>query len=256
MTVEDEQRMLLKAVTDHPDDDAPRLAYADWCDRRGDPRGRFIRVQIELAKIGEHRDDPNRLPLQWESTELLSLYEHEWMPQGHPYILRSKFHRGFIASIELTADDFLEHASDLYAQFPIQLIEIEKMSGRAREVLTSPHLEQICAASFSRSKLTDDDIRAFAQSPFIRNIWWLDLTFNKIGMPGVEALVTSTFLTKLGYVALDENPCNPIESAGDDQGTVTEVWLPADGKLLEQRFGHIKWLHRRSADPLLTPEQR
>ena len=41
----------LKTVLDHPADDAPRLAYADWLDGQGDPRGEFIRVQCALAAM-------------------------------------------------------------------------------------------------------------------------------------------------------------------------------------------------------------
>jgi uncharacterized protein (TIGR02996 family) len=41
---------LLRAICENPDDDAPRLVYADWLDEHGDPRqAEFIRVQIELA---------------------------------------------------------------------------------------------------------------------------------------------------------------------------------------------------------------
>ena len=35
----------LQAIIENPDDDAPRLLYADWLEERGDPRGEFIRVQ-------------------------------------------------------------------------------------------------------------------------------------------------------------------------------------------------------------------
>jgi uncharacterized protein (TIGR02996 family) len=42
----------LHAVIEHPDDDGPRLVYADWLDEQGDPRGEFIRVQCELARLG------------------------------------------------------------------------------------------------------------------------------------------------------------------------------------------------------------
>src|SRR5262249_5730792 len=42
----------LKDVIDRPDDDAPRLAYADWLMERDDParraRGEFIRLQCEM----------------------------------------------------------------------------------------------------------------------------------------------------------------------------------------------------------------
>lgn len=40
----------LAAVVAAPADDLPRLVYADWLDERGDPRGEFIRVQVELAR--------------------------------------------------------------------------------------------------------------------------------------------------------------------------------------------------------------
>src|SRR5438067_2114547 len=42
----------LKAIIDHADQDGPRLAYADWLEEHGDPRGEFIRTQIETAPDG------------------------------------------------------------------------------------------------------------------------------------------------------------------------------------------------------------
>ncbi len=44
----------LEDITEHPDDDTPRLVYADWLDDHGQPeRAEFIRVQCELARLGE-----------------------------------------------------------------------------------------------------------------------------------------------------------------------------------------------------------
>ncbi len=37
---------LLAAIYDHPDDDGPRLVYADWLQERSDPRGEFIALQL------------------------------------------------------------------------------------------------------------------------------------------------------------------------------------------------------------------
>lgn len=48
----------LRAILDRPDDDAPRLVYADWLDDRGDAdRAELIRVQCEIAK-----PEPCRIP--------------------------------------------------------------------------------------------------------------------------------------------------------------------------------------------------
>jgi len=41
---------LLRAICENPDDDAPRLIYADWLDEHGDPlQAEFIRIQVELS---------------------------------------------------------------------------------------------------------------------------------------------------------------------------------------------------------------
>lgn len=41
--IEDE---LLAAIVQAPDDDAPRLVFADWLSERGDPRGEQIAVEV------------------------------------------------------------------------------------------------------------------------------------------------------------------------------------------------------------------
>ena len=49
-----DESALLRAVCDNPDDDAPRLIYADWLDDTGNvarvARAEFIRLQIGLAR--------------------------------------------------------------------------------------------------------------------------------------------------------------------------------------------------------------
>jgi uncharacterized protein (TIGR02996 family) len=43
---------LLQAIREAPDDDAPRLVYADWLDEHGAPeRAEFIRVCVELIRV-------------------------------------------------------------------------------------------------------------------------------------------------------------------------------------------------------------
>jgi uncharacterized protein (TIGR02996 family) len=42
---------LIAAVLADPDDDLPRLVFADWCDEHGEPdRGEFVRLQVGLAR--------------------------------------------------------------------------------------------------------------------------------------------------------------------------------------------------------------
>jgi uncharacterized protein (TIGR02996 family) len=44
----DTENALLRAALADPDDEFPRLAYADWLDERGDPRSELIRIESAL----------------------------------------------------------------------------------------------------------------------------------------------------------------------------------------------------------------
>ena len=41
----------IEAILANPEDEAPRLIYADWLEERGDPRGEFLRVENALANL-------------------------------------------------------------------------------------------------------------------------------------------------------------------------------------------------------------
>src|SRR5687768_8165512 len=43
-----EELPFLRAIFSLPDEDAPRLVYADWLEERGDPRAEFLRLEVEL----------------------------------------------------------------------------------------------------------------------------------------------------------------------------------------------------------------
>src|SRR5262249_4725627 len=60
-----------------PDDDAPRLIYADWLHEHGDAdRAEFIRLQCELARLGAA--DPRRPALEQREGELLEAHRLRW----------------------------------------------------------------------------------------------------------------------------------------------------------------------------------
>jgi uncharacterized protein (TIGR02996 family) len=53
----DEREALVAAIAANPDDDTPRLAFADWLQEHGeDDRAEFIRLECERARLTE--DDP------------------------------------------------------------------------------------------------------------------------------------------------------------------------------------------------------
>src|SRR5437868_1021578 len=68
----------------NPDDDAPRLIYADWLEEHGDEAGifaareraEFVRVQCELERLPEY--DYRWLDLWNREAELLAAHEAAW----------------------------------------------------------------------------------------------------------------------------------------------------------------------------------
>src|SRR5690242_18641709 len=117
---------LLAAILANPDDDTPRLVYADWLQENGDQdRAEFIRLQclevhdpdaeervaeLEdrnrskwLARLPRFAEDPNR------ARKFTGLPQFPWA-----YWF---FRRGFPESLELPSHLFLERY-DLFAEVP------------------------------------------------------------------------------------------------------------------------------------------
>src|SRR5437764_1154624 len=106
----------LAAILDRPDDDAPRLVYADWLDERGDPRGEFIRVQCELARLPG--DDPRQLSLRKREKQLRKRHGRQWAEPLPGRVQNWDFARGFVYWILVTPGQFLANAPSLFGQVP------------------------------------------------------------------------------------------------------------------------------------------
>src|SRR5262245_6067687 len=64
----------LRAICQAPDDDAPRLVFADWLDENGDPgRAEFIRLQIRFAR------EPDAVDAEPRWKELFNANWRSWV---------------------------------------------------------------------------------------------------------------------------------------------------------------------------------
>lgn len=64
------------AVTESPDDMVLRLVYADWLDERDDPRGRFLRLDVEIRQRGE--SDPEYAALRQQLADVSAVVDPQW----------------------------------------------------------------------------------------------------------------------------------------------------------------------------------
>jgi uncharacterized protein (TIGR02996 family) len=136
---EGDERSLLDAILAEPDDDAPRLVYADWLAERGDPRGEFIIVQLELAKLGPTDRGDRVAELHEREVELLRLHKKTWVGRfggkriEHGSTERTwtrtnptkwKFERGFVAWCSMNSEDFARNASALFEAEPVRRVHL------------------------------------------------------------------------------------------------------------------------------------
>lgn len=143
---------LMGAVLDNPDDDLPRLAYADWLEEQGGEvgyaRAEFIRVQAELA--GRERDGSERAECSWggtcccrshtlrrreealagradaEARRTLPWVGADWMPlrtlERNPGLTNPVyvFRRGFVAEVRAPLAALLEHGPAICRAHPVE----------------------------------------------------------------------------------------------------------------------------------------
>ena len=88
----------LRAIRAKPEDDLPRLVYADALEESGaSERAEFIRVQVALANTPEH--DPQFRVLEDREHELLGKNERSWMCNPTVTPQEWAWHRGFVDEV-------------------------------------------------------------------------------------------------------------------------------------------------------------
>src|SRR5438309_3057056 len=92
----------LAAIRRDPDDDAPRLVYADWLDEHGDPdRAEFIRAEVEMARLPY--DHPRRRQLRDQANAIWKCHGERWYGDLLPLAEHVGTERGFLEAVELNA---------------------------------------------------------------------------------------------------------------------------------------------------------
>jgi len=73
------EQAFLAAIQSNPDDDAPRLIYADWLEERGDPRAAFLRAECLLAGLSPQNEQYAELKARLRA--LGSRVDVDWVAQ-------------------------------------------------------------------------------------------------------------------------------------------------------------------------------
>lgn len=204
----------LQHILERPDDDAPRLIYADWLEEQGDPessaRAEFIRVQCALA--ARHLPQQRRTELERCQFGLLYRYGKDWARSIRRLVQNWEYHRGFIEEVAMPVHTFLAHAGRLFCRAPIQHLRFmyshsflagESISMAA--LADSEHLRRLRFLDLSCNGLESHHVRALMVSPHLISLTSLNLACNRIGESGIRALAEAPLLTQLRHLDLQGN---------------------------------------------------
>jgi uncharacterized protein (TIGR02996 family) len=184
----------LQDIREHPEDDTPRLVYADWLEDEGDSeRAEFIRAQCRRSEVQ---------PAAREA-ELLTRNEARWraaLPQLEGITWGDEFTRGFVEGVFAeTAGAFLRHAPALFAVAPVRRVRIGLVNpvnvsalARSRHLLA---LEELNLGN--NSGIDASGVCVLVSSPNVANLSSLLLHYNNIGNAGLGHLAQSDNLNRL-----------------------------------------------------------
>jgi uncharacterized protein (TIGR02996 family) len=221
-------KTLYQAILEHPEDDDVRLVYSDWLEENGQAaRAEFIRVQIELAKIGRPakechfgavhnprlltpEESRRRKKLQDREQALCLEHEKAWAAElpdlkgiewSHP-------RRGFVE--EVTAENFRAfhtHAARLYDLVPLRGLHFgpcakfgdkaELKADSAMRLADFPALARLHSLTIHGSAIGDRGAIALANSPHVANLVSLELSMSIVDDRGARALALSPHLGNL-----------------------------------------------------------
>lgn len=181
----------MQTICANPDDDAPRLVYADWLEENGfGPLAEFIRVQIELARIGHSRANhlylqPAREPELGKIAEanprLASLLRREselwdkrveWrrLPPRWLEHFFWNYRRGFLEEWHSSVVEFLRYCEELWSYGPVHTVHLEGKDADFEKLASSPSLDRIKRLVVEPKKELDQGGIALARSKHLKRI--------------------------------------------------------------------------------------
>lgn len=182
-----------RMIQEHPDDDGPRLVYADWLEESGRcERAEFIRLECS----GDSGD---------RCEELVRAHGASWAGPAATFAYSYAFRRGFVEEITISATMLLDHGAELFDFAPIRLLRIIGARPVLKRLVEWPTLGRIEALHLTGCNVVDDGAILLANCRYLRGLRTLRVGQNAIGDSGAEALADSPHLRDLQTLALHGN---------------------------------------------------
>ena len=160
------------AALREPDEDAPRLALAEYY-RKADPElGRFIELQIQIGVLRRAGRAPN-YKADDECDRLLTKHGPRWNQTIAKYTQDQDFDRGMISRVSVDPHIFLEYGAWLFVNAPIRSVFFTAAKNGAfplEELLASELITRLDSIALVGLGLKNADVDAIAASPGLHRL--------------------------------------------------------------------------------------
>jgi uncharacterized protein (TIGR02996 family) len=214
-----DENALLRAIAANPEEDTPRLAYADWLDEHkpakvkgrgkkkpseGNPRAAFIRAQVELARLKE--DSMHRRELAFRCRQLLDEHEEKWLEPRVAFKLDWGWSRGFVETFSTTPTELHLRDAELFATHPFRRVWVKEWEGGLNGTALLPADNHITALDLIGNDLRVNDLKKLAKMKHLPHLRELGLMFNDLRDTAVKVLCGEDFFQRLDLLRLGANP--------------------------------------------------
>jgi uncharacterized protein (TIGR02996 family) len=209
-TTRPEVLVFLDEIKANPDDDTPRLIFADWLQENGTPgeaaRGELMRLQVVRHQLLP--SDPRQPLLRRREMQLLSLHWVRWLG-GLADCGNWFFERGLL-QLQGDAENLLGRKA-VAAATPENTLYLESLFLRemsmwdTEQLDSSPYLPHLSTLSLIGEEFRPEGLARLVRSPNVSRLRWLGLSGNRLGPEGARALAASPHLAGLAMLDLTGN---------------------------------------------------
>ena len=236
---------LLRTIVAHPEDDLPRLVFADFLEESGHPasvaRAHFIRVQIEAEQ--HEAGSPEREKYEAFAAELRGQFRDEVdliLPESKQVGVTGIRRRGFVEEVHAREMELLDYGPLLVEVAPVTSLRVQMLANQrflARgvtwlssirsftlgklywpfyldtefwlEFIRHPHFTQLRTVNLSDNRLSDDWVVLFVSelpaTAFAQTLRELILVRTDISDRGANTLAAARGVEALTKLDLREN---------------------------------------------------
>ncbi len=190
-----DEAALLGAIAAEPQDDAPRLVYADWLLDRGDGFGELIQVACTFAKLAD--DAPERAAMRDQLDKLERKHAQAWLAPIRAFVRTCSFERGLISWLTCDAKLFAQAAPTIAARAPRASLQLTGLKAKDVPALAASPLGGFALVGLDSQRIDDAQLTVLAASPTIAGVEYWQLGYNSFGDAGLIAFARSPYVASV-----------------------------------------------------------